>query len=1402
MEVSTVTDVTPIPAHTRLVRTPHPLTTQGQTSVAVLQQDGETLLSVLQRHDVDSTWVVEVGGLQVPAIMWARVRVHHGQVIECRAAVHKEVVKIIAFAALAYFTMGAGAGWIGTTFKVGAFGAAMIGAVAFAAGAMVINRILPPPKAPSMDLASNTVEPTYSLSGGRNSARLWQPMGLVLGQPYAVFDLAAQPFTYFGGEDQYMQQIFHLGINCQRVDTLRIGQTALSSFEGVSIAATGLPGNSYSTSLPSNNVDTIPGGLLDAPTGSGPWVTRTTSVGASQIAVDVEANLYGTNATNGAWQEAQCVVELQYAVAGSGVWASFSGGSVTLANSSAKPLRRTFIAQVPAGQYDVRLRKITANNTSTTGQNAVNWVQLRSFQAQTASFPGQSILALNIKASGQLSGAVDELNGILTAKPCDHWTGSAWVTATDRSNGLSNPGSIMLAYARGFYDSSGRLMAGLGWPDSRIDLDSIKGFTLWCTQRGFTFDAFIQDAMSHGDVLDAIAYAGMGSTAMPDGKLGVQWLADDAPVEGVINMGNIKAKSFSVQYDTNDRADEIEYGYFDRNQGNQWNALRVLAPGVTMPRSTARLSNMGITSEAHAAVLARHSMAQNIYMAKAITFEQDLEHLTYKRGTVLALSHDMTQWGYSGRVQSVTDVGGVITLGLDDAVPATGPGGASNKFIGLRLLGEAQYRIFQVQAFTGSARSVTLVGAWPSGVPLPGTSGQVHDALWVFDFKATPGLKVVVSKVEPTAGMTGARVTVVPLPNEFWPFVNSGAYTPPPNRSLLNVVPSVSGLAVYEVLRRQGNTWRVDLSVTFDAGPATSSVQVWGAQGNAPLVLMGTTLGRSFDWAGSLGEVWALELRPFNALGRTGTPQRIGYTVQGLSVPPSNVAGLGVAVESNGLRVSWAPCPDVDYAETIIKVGASWATATVVAKKTASSHLLPFAATGALTVWAAHVDTSGNPSTTPTSATLTIAPPSPPASLQLGFGTASIEAKWTEPVPSSTQQPIERIELSWGPSFTTVVDGKRATTTTFGWLPAGVHTLYARYVDAAGNVGSASQATLQVLAPAQPVMTAVETQINAVTLRWQDAKTSQPIRKYAIYYGDAGTTLASAMLYGSAGADSRSDILFYRSSGDKVAYLVAEDVAGNVGVERLINVNITMPNDFVLASEYYEDWQSSEVVNGTIIGGSAGQIILPSFSGRTWGQRLSNNGWTTAQQKVDAGFPIVAQPVPASGKHVEQRDLGKVLATAVIRATPSLQSSVAGYVATVRIRASVGASTTTWQPWLVGESATFSDFRYIEVEYGVTSDGKGFVVLDDLYVKVEITEVTESTTLALNAADAAGTAYVCTKTFQDLRGAVATPLGSANIARINCIVDDATLPARVYVQAWDTNNNRTSGTVSLYLSGV
>lgn len=992
----------------QLVVTPHPLTTQGQTSVAVLMEDGETLLAVLQRHGVTDSWIVEVGGLQVPALMWSRTRVHHAQVIECRQAVQKDVVKIIAFAALAYFTMGAGNAWIGAALSTtSSLTIAIAGALVFAAGAMVINKLLPPPKRGGMDLAANTTEPTYSLSGGRNQMRIWQPMSLVLGQPYVVPDLAGQPYSFFSGEDQYLVQQFHAGINCHAVSNVRIGQTAVGSYQDVSLRTYGLPGNNYPTGLPNNSVDTIAGGLLDAPTGTGPWVQRTTSPNTLRIGIDVEANIFGVNSSTGAYESRTVLLEVQYAVAGSGNWVPlatgatyresyqslregwitgvlgdsdytywgtyyvtewrelpYASGTAKLTNANTKPLRTAFNIAVPAGQYDVRLRKLTTNETSTSAQNAVQWTQLKSFQQDLSSYPGQSIVAMTAKASGQLSGAVDELNWIATAKPMPVWTGSAWTTATSRTNGLSNPGAQILQLARGIFDENGKLIAGLGWPDSRIDVEGLKRFMVWCAAKGLTFDAIIQDAMSHEDLMGAIAYAGLATLSWAEGRLGVQWLDDAAPVEGVINMGNIKARSFSVSYDTNDRADEIEYGYFDRARSNTWNSLRVIAPGVSNPRTTARLSNMGITSEGHAALLARHAMAQNIYMAKSITFEQDLEFLTYRRGTVLALSHDMTQWGYSGRIQSATESGGIVTLTLDDTIPATGPGGASSRYIGLRLVGETQYRVFTIAAFTGSTRTVTLSSAWPAGVALPGANGQPLDALWIYDFKATPGQKVVVAKIEPGDNMAGARVTVVPLPDEFWPYVLSGAYTPPPNNSLLSRVPNVTNAFVTEILKRQGNTFATELTVSFDLSLNTGSTQVWGAPNGGPLQLMGTTNSRQFTWVAGLSETWDIELRPFNSLGQRGGVARVSYAVQGLSAPPPDVINFTI----NGSVLSWTGVDAVDLAGYRVRFNFGqntwWPAATPLHDGliTETPFDLVTRPSGQVTIMIKAVDTTGNES--------------------------------------------------------------------------------------------------------------------------------------------------------------------------------------------------------------------------------------------------------------------------------------------------------------------------------------------------------------------------------------------------------------------------------------------------------
>jgi hypothetical protein len=922
-----------------LVVTPHPVSLHGQRVLSAIQAQftpGESLAVVLERQGVlpGQQWAVSIGGVAVPDHQWHLVFPKHGHPIEARRLVHKDVLRLVAVVALSYFTLGAG-GIAGGSFLglTGAAGYIAAGA-AFIAGSLLINKMLAPKMPGKQD---TSVSPTYSLSGGRNRMRPYEPIGLVLGEPYAVPDLAAQPYTFIASGEQFLWQAFHLGLNCADATSLRVGQTALSNYQGVTVLRNGLAsGNSDFPAL-GTSVDSVAGALLN----TGIYTTRTTSPGTVRIALDVVASLYGIS-EEGVFYTKQVDIVAEYREVGTSTWLPFTAavdtipavtreqvwendsgshsitvivtpavlghaaGVIRLANGSQRPLRLSFEFPVAAGQYEVRMAKVTADLPTTQGGNSVEWMQLRSYQIDTGLYDGQARLAIQIQASGQLNGALDELNCQLRAKPMDYWDGSDWVTATDRASGLCNPGAIFLLLCRGGFDSTGRRLFGLGYTDAQIDIEGLKLFMVHCAEKEFEFDYFVQEAMSIEDLLDAVAYAGMGEKGWIDGRLGVTFFSRDDPIEGIINMANIKARSFEVSYATMPTAEEIEARYFDRARGNEWQPVRVKAPTIDVPSATASLSLVGVTREAHAATLARFAMAQNIYQRKSVALEMDLEYMTYRKGSVVAASHDLTQWGYNGRLLACEDVGGVITLTLDDIAPGDNPlGGSSDRFIGLRLPGEKQMRVFPVESFSGEARTVTLDGAWPVGVPLPGADAgnPARDTVWIYDFKAVPGQRLMVASIDPRAN--GASLGLVPISDEFWDYVETGVYQPPPNNSLLRPAPEVVSVRVSEQLARQGNTYYTDLTLSFESTGAFSRAELWGGlnsdEDTPALVLLASGYSQSLSWRGGLDERWHLEVRVYSDI-QAAVPFRFYYDVIGLRAPPAPFDLFNVLAQPDGTR--------------------------------------------------------------------------------------------------------------------------------------------------------------------------------------------------------------------------------------------------------------------------------------------------------------------------------------------------------------------------------------------------------------------------------------------------------------------------------------------------------------------
>lgn len=952
-----------------LTVTPHPLTLDGQRTIQGDLVPGETLDTFLRRHvdTIDSgIWIVTLGGQEVPPAMWRKVKPKPGAIIECRAVVQRDALRLIAVVVLAIYAPQI-AGAMGFTAGTAAYSLATAAIVT--AGSLVINKVLGPKMAGG--LSDNKASPTYQIGGGRNRARAFEPIGLLFGEVQVTPDYASLPYTWFEGEDQYLYAIFHGGINCGSVSNVSIGQTPIANYQEVTTWVSGFTEMLDQPFVGWGNVDAIAGAKLDGymvaedldnkvPLSPGPWVTRTTSSNTIALQADIEGSVFKIKDNGAFLADYGAYIVGEYRPLPDGAWQPWV--SEYILSPSTRPVRRTYGAYVAAGQYEVRFRKDTVDVNGTSESNALTWSQLKSIQPDTGDYGGMGRMGIRIKASGQLSGTLDEVKWLAAAQAMPYWNGSAWVTATNRANGLSNPGAQFLRFARGIYDPSGRLIAGLGLSDSQIDGESLKGFMMHCAAKSFTFDHWFDSPVSCDEVLDAIAAVGMGSKTWQSGKLGVVWAAENQPIEGVVNMATMKAKTFRVNYQTAETADGIEYAYFDRERGFQWKTLRVQDPSAAAMLNPARITSVGVTTEAHAAILARFHLAQNIFQRKDIGYDTDLEHLTYKRMSVMALSHDVTQWGYGGRLQSVVNNSGILTLTLDDVVPA----GSAPRYIGLRIPGETGYRAFGVAAFSGESREVTLTSAWPSGVPVPGTLGNpAHDTIWIYDFKAMPGYKVRVAAIQPQANMKGATVSVVPESAEFWDYVLNGTYAPPASQSLLPLSPpTVSGLVITEELQRQGNAYHVELTATFDVSGRYDHAQVWGATQGGAIQKIGDTRSRRFSWRGGVDDVWTIEVRAFDSLGRSGSYAGSTYAVAGLRVPPANIANLSIS----GSVLSFSHVNNIDLAGYRLKFhygnNQDWGSAAPLHEGliTESPFDLVARPAGTVTIMGKAVDTSGNES--------------------------------------------------------------------------------------------------------------------------------------------------------------------------------------------------------------------------------------------------------------------------------------------------------------------------------------------------------------------------------------------------------------------------------------------------------
>lgn len=1370
-------------AQPTLVYCPHPLLAAANRRIEYSTfYKGESIAAYLERLNIrlgSQPVFLRLNDQLIPRSEWVLTFPKQGDLLTIRARVRgggggeknplRTVLTIAVMIAAPY-----AAGFVQTgvwAAATGITGSLLTGVISIG-GMMLVNAIAPLP-APNLTQASGRLDnssPTYSLSGGSNRARPFEPLPLVLGQHRMFPDLGAKPYTEFEGDDQYLYQVFHFGLSDMVLSDFRIGNTPTASYQDVTIEESGADG---ALTLFPANVDSLAGAVLDY---GADYTVRTSSADTTALAVELTGSLFNGATGDGSIIGTTCALEIEYRTVGSGAWLPFVGGSssVTLSNASRKPLRITYWLAVAAGQYEVRLKRTTVVDASPLVVREITWSQLRSYQPDTADYTGQKRIAIKIKASGQLQGALEQFNAIASAR-CEAWNGSAWVLAE-----TSNPAWWWRWFAKGKAIGSRRVF-GCGLADARIDDAAVKAFGAWCDAKGLTFNAVVDRPMNCLDVLNATARCGRGSTTMATGKYGVTWDAPNQPVAAVFGMGNINLDTFQCEWITEKLGDEIELAFYNPDLDWQQDTVRAKVPGVTDPVNPVRVELFGCTNNAMAGPEANLIAAAQKFRRRFVSFECDFEGMVASRGDVVMVSHELfamgqlNAWGYSGRLVAGT----ANELTLDAMVPFTP---ATPHYVAVRYP-DSSLAIRPVNLDTGEKDVIGLTTALPSA---PDTDPNGHppcDYLWFFGLDAAgPAKKMKVHEIGIVSEDTVRLILVDENPDYYAAESNTFVYTPP--GQFTAPLPVISNLQLTEDLMKTGNGFAVKLTLTWDVAGTYDHANVRLGANGAALQGAGSTPARRMDLIVSDEGSVDVEVTAMHPLFGAG-PASVAtahYVIVGKAAPPSDVTGFNAQVDGADTLLRWTEIADVDRDDYEIRQGADFETGAAVGR-TKANTLRVAALAAPTTFWIKAFDTSRNPSVNAVS--LTVTPVAPPAlALSAVFDGADVKLTWPTPVGGS--YPIKHYAIRHGATWAGGTPVGFVDVTTFRALAewSGERAWWVVAIDVGGNESPPVSVGVVVTPPSQPTILP-EVIDNNVLLRWTDARQTLPLRHYEVRRGNV---FATATVIGTISA--QFSVVFESAAGTYRYWVVGVDAAGNYGTEGSVTTSVAAPPDYVLFDNIVSDFSGTKT-NTLVVDGRLLASVDPT---RTYEQHFTDEGWDQPQDQIDAGFPIFIEPGKATAQYVEQIDYGTVLPATNV--TVDLGTTIVAGATTITPTISVRKlATDPWTDYAGVWSVYATDFQFISIALDFASAGRDdLLFVDTLNVRLDVKLKSDAGSITANSGDAGGTQVFFNVDFIDIRSLGANPRGTA--ARYT-VVDftDVPHPTSFKILCFDSAGNRVTSDV-------
>jgi predicted phage tail protein len=612
---------------------------------------------------LEGDWAVSVSGKVIDKEKWPDIYLHERDcVVICPIIAGggggggKSILRLVALVALTYFTAGYGAAAAGAMGVTSTAGIALVSAGIMMAGTMAINALLPAatPKVAASG-SSYDSSPTYGIDGPKNMSTRSIPVPVVYGETWFSGNFI-ESYVDNVGDDQYLNILMNCGEGpVSGFSDLQINDQPASDFTNVQTWFR--EGTQTQTIIPYF-------GDIIVPVNRSVEITQDTYVNHSVTdacdrlrvdfvlpsginQVDDEDGLLGFTVT---WQ-------LEIRVEG-GTWGPFVenavNSNISVVGKQMSALRRSYYSAVLDRSKRYELRCIHTQSTDNSSvSNAVTLTDINEITFDDLNYKYTALLGVRIKLSEQLSGIpgfkyllkgrLVPVYDVLTGNFNETWTDNpAWI-ALDVLMNKRYGGQINV---------------------SRIKMEYFRQWATFCTANNLKFNGVIDQRTNLWDALTPITKIGRGQIIRAGTRFQVSLVRQTTPVQ-MFSMGNIKKGSLSIDWLSSDeRANECHVTYYDKSDSGKQKT--VIVPNLAARERgeeaiPTELTLYGVDNVTQAT--REGTLAMNMQqLLQTISFDAPISSIVCTLGDVVAIQHDMPDWGQGGLTESAGSTANVLVV--------------------------------------------------------------------------------------------------------------------------------------------------------------------------------------------------------------------------------------------------------------------------------------------------------------------------------------------------------------------------------------------------------------------------------------------------------------------------------------------------------------------------------------------------------------------------------------------------------------------------------------------------------------------------------------------------------------------------------------------------------------------